>query len=218
MGNDEGAGTAPEGKVRAQPRGALDSTQARRYRRQAWAAVGGLAAFILRYVLLAGWFVRTAWRLSFGSSAGADGVVGWAVALCAAFIAAFMIKGVFFIRRGKPEGLTELRADEQPRLFKFLHHLAGQAGAPRPYKICVSARVNAAVFYDLSLLNLLLPSRKNLELGLGRDPELRGHVYAAAAVALGPRAPAGWRESASRLLFAAERPYFKTRSNGGNPA
>src|SRR5207245_1204659 len=35
------------------------------------------------------------------------------------------------------------------------------------YKVYLSARVNAAVFYDLSLLNLLLPSRKNLEIGLG---------------------------------------------------
>ena len=30
-------------------------------------------------------------------------------------------------------------------------------------------RVNAAVFYDLSLLNLLFPSRKNLEIGLPVD-------------------------------------------------
>ena len=31
----------------------------------------------------------------------------------------------------------------------------------------LSPRVNAAVFYDLSVLNLLFPSRKNLEIGLG---------------------------------------------------
>ncbi len=31
----------------------------------------------------------------------------------------------------------------------------------------LSGRVNAAVFYDLSIANLLLPSRKNLEIGLG---------------------------------------------------
>ena len=166
MDHERGADKAPEDRPRARPRGALESTLPPRYRRQAWLAVGALAAFMLLYVLLAGWFVRTAWRLSFGSSAGADGVLGWAVALCAAFLAAFMIKGVFFIRRGKPEGLTELRAEEQPRLFRFLHQLADQAGAPRPYKVYVSARVNAGVFYDLSLLNLLLPSRKNLEIGL----------------------------------------------------
>ena len=30
----------------------------------------------------------------------------------------------------------------------------------------MSARVNAAVFYDLSILNFIFPSRKNLEIGL----------------------------------------------------
>jgi Zn-dependent protease with chaperone function len=147
--------------------GVLESTLPPRYRRQAWLAVAALALFMLLYAALAGWFVRTAWRLSFGGSGDAGGrVFGFLAAACAAVLAAFMIKGLFFIRRGKPEGLTELREAEQPRLFKFLHQLADEAGAPRPHKVYVSARVNAAVFYDLSLLNFLLPSRKNLEIGL----------------------------------------------------
>ncbi len=145
-------------------RGRLESTLPPRYRRQAWLAVAALAVFLLLYAALAGWFVRQAWRLSFGNGGG--NVFGFLAAVCAALIAAFMIKGLFFIRRGKPEGLTELVQAEQPRLFNFLHKLADEAGAPRPHKVYVSARVNAAVFYDLSLLNFLLPSRKNLEIGL----------------------------------------------------
>ena len=144
--------------------GALESTLPPRYRRQAWLALVALAVFVLLYAALAGWFVLKAWRLSFGSGAGS--LFSLVAAACAALIAAFMIKGLFFIRRGKPEGLTELREGEQPRLFEFLHALADDAGAPRPHKVYVSARVNAAVFYDLSLLNFLLPSRKNLEIGL----------------------------------------------------
>ncbi len=145
----------------------LESTLPPRYRRQAWLAVAALGVFLLLYAALAGWFLRTAWRLSFGGSGDAGGrVLGFLAAACAAVLAAFMIKGLFFIRRGKPEGLTELSPAEQPRLFKFLHKLADEAGAPRPHKVYASARVNAAVFYDLSLLNFLLPSRKNLEIGL----------------------------------------------------
>ena len=144
--------------------GALESTLPPRYRRQAWLAVAALAVFMLLYAALAAWFVHKAWKLSFGSSGGQ--VFGFLAAACAALIAAFMIKGLFFIRRGKPEGLTELREQDQPRLFNFLHKLADQAGAPRPHKVYASARVNAAVFYDLSLLNFFLPSRKNLEIGL----------------------------------------------------
>ena len=167
MDDHERAAPAAREKRPARRAGALASTLPPRYRRQAWLAVGALAVFMLLYAGLAGWFVRTAWRLSFGGSGDAGGrVFGFGTAICAAFIAAFMIKGVFFIRRGKPEGLTELREADQPRLFRFLHKLADEAGAPRPHKVYVSARVNAAVFYDLSLLNLLLPSRKNLEIGL----------------------------------------------------
>jgi Zn-dependent protease with chaperone function len=138
------------------------------YTRQAWLAVAALLGFVVAYFGLAGWFLFTAWRLSFGSgSGGSDAVWSFIVAICAAFLAVMMIKAVFFIQRGQLEGLTELKPSEEPRLFAFLHELADQAGAPRPHKVFVSARVNAAVFYDLSLLNLLMPSRKNLEIGLG---------------------------------------------------
>ncbi len=141
---------------------------AARYRRQAWLAVLALTGFFGAYLGLAGWFARTAWRLSFGAGGASDGrLFGWVAALGAAFLAAFMVKGLFFIRRGRPDGLVELSPASQPRLFAFLHALAEEAGAPRPHKVYMSARVNAAVFYDLSLLNCLLPSKKNLEIGLG---------------------------------------------------
>jgi Zn-dependent protease with chaperone function len=155
---------AGRGKAMVRRVGALESTLPPRYKRQAWLAVVALLVFMALYAALAAWFLRTAWRLSLGSSD--PQFFGLVAAACAVLIAAFMVKGLFFIRRGKPGGLVELRPDEQPRLFEFLHQLADDAGAPRPHKVYVSARVNAAVFYDLSLVNLLLPSRKNLEIGL----------------------------------------------------
>ncbi|MEZ4372528.1 MAG: M48 family metallopeptidase [Polyangiaceae bacterium] len=45
--------------------------------------------------------------------------------------------------------------------------MADEAGAPRPYRVYISTRVNAAVFYDTSLLNLFVPAKKNLEIGIG---------------------------------------------------
>src|ERR1700761_6708813 len=118
MPNEERA--APAARVGGVVRrgGALESTLLPRYRRQGWLAVAGLAVFLLLYAALAGWFLHRAWRLSFGSSGG--NVFGFCAAACAALIAAFMIKCLFFIRRGKPEGLVELREQEQPRLFRFL--------------------------------------------------------------------------------------------------
>lgn len=136
------------------------------YRRQAWLAVAGLAGFVLGYFALAAWFFWTAWRLTFGSGHG-DTLVGWIVAPCATFLGVFMLKALVFVKRGQQGEMLEITQAQQPRLFAFLHQLADQAGAPRPHRVFLSPRVNAAVFYDLSLANLIFPSRKNLEIGLG---------------------------------------------------
>jgi Zn-dependent protease with chaperone function len=138
------------------------------YKRHAWGAVAALAAFMLLYLGLAGWFLFTAWRLTLGAESSSGGAVwGWVIGACAAFLAVFMLKAVFFVKQGSQDNTLEITAAEQPRLFEFLHKLADRAGAPRPHKVFLSARVNAAVFYDLSVLNLVMPSRKNLEIGLG---------------------------------------------------
>lgn len=136
------------------------------YRRQAWLAVAGLAGFVLGYFALAAWFFHTAWRLTFGSGYGGT-FLGWVVALCATFLGVFMLKALVFVKRGQQGDMLEITQAQQPRLFAFLHQLADQAGAPRPHRVFLSPRVNAAVFYDLSLVNLIFPSRKNLEIGLG---------------------------------------------------
>jgi hypothetical protein len=43
----------------------------------------------------------------------------------------------------------------------------------------------------------------------GLGPEMRGHGYSIGSTLLGNKAPAAWRDKARRLLFAAERPYFR---------
>lgn len=137
------------------------------YKHRAWLAVASLALFLVLYVALAAWFVWTAYRM-FGAAAAGGPDVFWhaLIAGSAAFLALFMLKAFFFIDRGGPPDAVEVTKTEQPRLFEFLYRLADEAGAPRPHRVFLSARVNAAVFYDLSVLNLLFPSRKNLEIGL----------------------------------------------------
>ena len=140
----------------------------RAYHLRAWAAMAGLAAFVVLYLALAAWFGWTAWRLTLGADTGGkDAWVGWIVGLGSAFLAVFMLKALFFVRHGDGDDGLEVTPADQPELFAFLHKLADRAGAPRPHRVFLSARVNAAVFYDLSLLNLVFPSRKNLEIGLG---------------------------------------------------
>ncbi len=137
------------------------------YKTHAWVAMAALAAFALFYLGVAAWFCLVAYRsFSAVAAAGDKPLLHLGVGIGAAFLAVFMLKAVFFIRRGNPGQDTEIKPAEQPALFDFLYKLADEAGAPRPHKVFLSASVNAAVFYDLSILNFLLPSRKNLVIGL----------------------------------------------------
>ncbi|WP_460711071.1 M48 family metalloprotease [Lysobacter terrae] len=130
----------------------------------------GLLLFIAAYFGLLGWFAWKAYRLmqKAADGVGGDGFWCFVGAVCAAFLAIFMVKALVFVKRRKAEKQDlELKAADQPELFAFLYRLADDAGAPRPHRVYLSPRVNAAVFYDLSIVNLILPSRKNLEIGLG---------------------------------------------------
>ena len=136
------------------------------YKRRAWLALASIAVFLVLYVFLAGWFGWTAYRMFEEVASGGKTLVFILVGGSAAFLAVFMIKALVFLRRGDAPDAIEVTAAEQPRLFAFLHRLADEAGAPRPNRVFLSARVNAAVFFDMSVLNLIFPSRKNLEIGL----------------------------------------------------
>lgn len=138
------------------------------YKLRAWLAVASLIGFLAAYFGLAGWFAWTAWRTGKALLAGhGDGLWTLLVTLCAALLALFMLKALFFRQRRGEDHSLEIRSTDQPALFVELNAIADAVGAPRPHRVLVSARVNAAVFYDLSPLNLLWPTKKNLEIGLG---------------------------------------------------
>ncbi|NUU00755.1 M48 family metallopeptidase [Herbaspirillum robiniae] len=138
------------------------------YKRKAWIALAGLGLFIAFYLLLAGWFSLTAYRLIKGAiHTNRDGFWLFMAGVCAAFFALFMIKALLPGKREAGSEDLEVTPAQQPRLFEFLYRLADEAGAPRPHRVFLSPRVNAAVFYELSVMNLFYPSKKNLEIGLG---------------------------------------------------
>ena len=139
------------------------------YRFRAWLAVFLLIAFLALYLLLACWFSWTTYRLFSGVFGGGGGAAaGFFSAIPALFLAIFMWKALLFVRvGGSSNGRIEITAQQQPRLFKFIYDLADELGAPKPHKVFVSPDVNACVFYDLSVLNFLLPSKKNLMIGMG---------------------------------------------------
>ncbi|MBV9724587.1 MAG: M48 family metalloprotease, partial [Gammaproteobacteria bacterium] len=140
----------------------------RTYKVRAWLALAGLAAFFGIYLAGIAWFAWVAYRALFKAALGEGGGF-WAVTvgLAACLLSAFMLKALFSLRNQKSLPGTEVRESEQPHLFAFLRRLAPEVGAPLPYKVCLSSRVNAAVVSDTSLVRLLLPQRRNLEIGLG---------------------------------------------------
>lgn len=138
------------------------------YKRRAQLAFASLLLFIALYFSLTGWFAWTSYSyfrdaLAAGSDAG---LIGYVLAIASAFLTVFLVKALFFVDKGGEVNDIEVTPEQQPKLFEFLYRLADDAGAPRPHRVFLSPRVNAAVFYDLTLLNLLFPSKKNLEIGL----------------------------------------------------
>lgn len=95
------------------------------------------------------------------------GLLGLPVALFSLLIFLYLLKGFFKSEREGKSFQVEITEAEQPRLFAFLHRLCEEVGAPPPHRVFLSPEVNAAAFYEHSLMGLLRPSPKNLILGLG---------------------------------------------------
>jgi Zn-dependent protease with chaperone function len=95
------------------------------------------------------------------------GPVGILFAVPAGFFFLFLLKGFFKRGEKEKEMMLEITEQEQPLLFAFIERLCEETGAPFPYKIFVSPEVNAAVFYNTSVLSLFWPTPKNLLIGLG---------------------------------------------------
>ncbi len=140
----------------------------RTYKRHVWLAVAAILAFIFLYGGLLGYFAWFVYRVFGGAMmAGQGRVQAFFVSLPAMFFLSFLLQGLFAFRRGQRDDLVEIFETDEPQLFLFLRRVSQETGAPFPHRVFLSARVNAGVFYDVSLRNLLWPTEKNLELGLG---------------------------------------------------
>lgn len=142
-------------------------TPTAKYKNQAWLAFTALLSFIIFYLALMcafGYLTIDAFRSIADGKPPFHTILVFASAL---LLTIFMGKSLFVVSRAaKPDGI-EVTADVEPELFQFLHTLADEVGAPKPHRVYITPDVNAAVFYDLSLLNLFFPSKKNLIIGLG---------------------------------------------------
>ncbi|MCA9566979.1 MAG: M48 family metalloprotease [Myxococcales bacterium] len=136
-----------------------------RYRLMVLVVLGALGLFVAFYLALIGLSVDQL-RLSATLDPREHFVVVWVGGLVAVSLLFLLISGLLGVERGGSDGVL-LDPAEQPRLVAFVHGIADAVGAPRPRKIFLTPDVNAAVTYDSSALNLLLPTQKNLIIGLG---------------------------------------------------
>lgn len=136
----------------------------KKYQQQALLAMLGLSLFITLYFTLTSWFIWTAYRLFASPNPTTESII---VGFLASLLAIFTLKPLFKVRHSSPSHAVEISPQDEPELFAFIYRLADEAKAPRPHKVFLSAMVNAAVFYDVSIVNLFFPSKKNLEIGLG---------------------------------------------------
>ncbi|MGJ4788068.1 M48 family metallopeptidase [Leptospira koniambonensis] len=137
-------------------------------KRNLWLAVVGLIGFAVIYITIAAWFTwATFYLITAGFESRHSNLYTIISAMASGIISFFMLKALFFVKKGEISQEYEVTEKTEPKLFKFLYRLADETGAPRPHRVFLSSRVNACVFYDLSILNFFFPSKKNLEIGLG---------------------------------------------------
>lgn len=137
------------------------------YRRQALLAMLGLTCFMAVYIGLAICFGLITFNTVTAMMGQKLDLIKVLIAASSALLTVFMAKSLFTIQKSGNPGGIEVSESDEPELFGFLYKLSDEIGAPRPHRVFITPDVNAAVFYDLSLLNLIFPTKKNLIIGLG---------------------------------------------------
>ena len=140
-----------------------------KYRQQVAVVFTCLVLFVLVYLALV---VGSGW-LFWQAIVYPSGTSRWEIALkigsiaITGFLFVFLVKGLFK-RQGADDSMkVEIFEKDQPELFAFIRQVCADTKAPSPYRIFLTPEVNAAVFYETSILNLIFPVRKNLMIGLG---------------------------------------------------
>lgn len=113
----------PEGLTKATPK----------YKRHATIAMLSLLAFVAAYIGLTAWFAWTAYMIFVNIETFDKDQLFVAVAgACSAFLSLFIAKSLFAFQKGTSSQDKELKQKDHPRLFKFLHAIADETGAPKP--------------------------------------------------------------------------------------
>lgn len=84
-----------------------------------------------------------------------------------AIVVIYTVKFLFQKKIVDTHTYTQIQKREHPDLFNVVNEIADKVGTDKPNKIYLSNDVNASVFFNSSLRSLILPTPKNLVIGLG---------------------------------------------------
>jgi Zn-dependent protease with chaperone function len=139
-----------------------------------FAVLGSLFLFLLVYLLLivavacAGWWLaNTPPPIPRGNVALLVIVAYVGGLICIGMLLLLLVKGLFKGQSTDRSGYIPVARQEQPELFRFIDQICEETSAPKPAGVYISPDVNAAVFYNTSLVNLIVPPRKHLLIGAG---------------------------------------------------
>ncbi len=130
------------------------------------AVLAGLFLFLMAYF---GTMMVCAAVLILTATKSLTGLVLIDLGLCvvAVIVGLILLLGIFNRDEVNPEITFELDPDEQPMFFAFLRRITTEIGAPMPDRVFLVPEVNAAMSQNVSLINLFVPPKKNLVVGLG---------------------------------------------------
>ncbi|MDN5212921.1 M48 family metalloprotease [Fulvivirgaceae bacterium BMA12] len=94
-------------------------------------------------------------------------VLGIGLASLGFLILIFLLKFIFKSHKTDRSHLYEITKANEPELFELIHEIVSEVGTSFPKKVYLSMDVNAAVFYDSNFWSMVLPVKKNLQIGLG---------------------------------------------------
>lgn len=144
------------------------------YRGRVVAMIGGLFVFLLLYlaIICAAGAIAYFLLVVMPMPGGGRGAIIYLIfkfggALAMGMLCLFLVKGLFKGRRIERSSHIALHEEDHPELFAFIRKVYEDTGSRRPRRVYVSPEVNAALIYDTSLLNLFIPPRKDLLIGMG---------------------------------------------------
>lgn len=144
------------------------------FKQQVMYVVFSIIIFFVVYILLilaavglavgcvyaAGFIISS--QISFLSLSLAIGLLALGISVCF-----FLIKFIFKVSKNENSSRIQITEADQPLLFDFIRKITEETKTPFPKKIFLSPDVNACVFYNSSFWSMILPVRKNLEIGIG---------------------------------------------------